>query len=167
MALNAYLKMKGQKSGEVKGSVTQKGREDSIMVHAYSHEIVTPRDAASGLPTGKRMHKALTITKEIDKASPILYSIMVNNENIPEWELKFWRPQMVAKAGTGAEVQFYTIKLTNANIAQMHEYLLDNKIPANMPIPPMETVSFTYQKIVWTWVDGGITAEDDWEAPVV
>ena len=113
------------------------------------------------------MHKALTITKEIDKASPILYSIMVNNENIPEWKLKFWRPQMVAKAGTGAEVQFYTIKLTNANIAQMHEYVLDNKIPANMPIPPMETVSFTYQKIVWTWVDGGITAEDDWEAPVV
>ena len=167
MALNAYLKMKGQKSGEVKGSVTQKGREDSIMVHAYSHEIVTPRDAASGLPTGKRMHKALIITKEIDKASPILYNIMVNNENIPKWELLFWRPQMVAKAGTGAEVQFYTIKLTNANIAQMHEYLLDNKIPANMPIPPMETVSFTYQKIEWTWVDGGITANDDWEAPVV
>ena len=35
MALNAYLKMKGQKSGEVKGSVTQKGREDTIMVIAY------------------------------------------------------------------------------------------------------------------------------------
>jgi type VI secretion system secreted protein Hcp len=167
MALNAYLKMSGQKSGEVKGSVTQKGREDSIMVHAYSHEIVTPRDAASGLPTGKRMHKALIITKEIDKASPILYNIMVNNENIPKWELLFWRPQMVAKAGTGAEVQFYTIRLTNANISQMHEYVLDNKIPANMPIPPMETVSFTYQKIEWTWVDGGITANDDWEAPVV
>jgi type VI protein secretion system component Hcp len=30
-----------------------------------------------------------------------------------------------------------------------------------------EHVSFTYQKIIWTYVDGGITAEDDWEAPVV
>jgi type VI secretion system secreted protein Hcp len=167
MALNAYLKLKGQKSGEVKGSVTQKGREGKIMVHAYTHEIVTPRDAASGLPTGKRQHKPLTITKEIDKASPILYQIMVTNENIPEFELQFWMPQIKAAAGGGAEVQFYTIKLTNANIAQMHEYMLDNKIPANMPIPPMETVSFTYQKIEWTWVDGGITANDDWEAPVV
>ena len=167
MALNAYLKIKGQKSGQVKGSVTQKGREDTIMVHAYTHEVVTPRDAASGLPTGKRMHKPLTITKEIDKASPILYNILVNNENITEFELKFWKPQIKAAAGVGSEVHFYTIKLTNANISQMNEYILDNKIPANMPIPPMETVSFTYQKIEWTWVDGAITANDDWEAPIV
>ncbi|MFA6147110.1 MAG: type VI secretion system tube protein TssD [bacterium] len=167
MALNAYLKMKGQKSGVVKGSCTQKGREDLIMVHAYTHEIVSPRDAASGLPTGKRMHKALTITKEIDKSSPVLYSILVNNENVSEFELMFWRPQPNARTGMGSEVQFYTIKLLNANIANMHQYVLDNKFPANMPIPPMETVSFTYQKITWTWNDGGITAEDDWETPVV
>ena len=29
-----------------------------------------------------------------------------------------------------------------------------------------EHVSFTYQKIIWTYEDGGITAEDDWEAPI-
>ena len=34
MALNAYLKLKGQKQGEIKGSVTQKGREGKIMVIA-------------------------------------------------------------------------------------------------------------------------------------
>ena len=28
------------------------------------------------------------------------------------------------------------------------------------------SLEFTYQKIEWTWVDGGITASDDWEAPV-
>ena len=32
MALNAYLNLKGQKSGDINGSVTQKGREHSIMV---------------------------------------------------------------------------------------------------------------------------------------
>jgi type VI protein secretion system component Hcp len=30
------------------------------------------RDAASGMATGKRQHKPLTITKEIDKSSPML-----------------------------------------------------------------------------------------------
>jgi type VI secretion system secreted protein Hcp len=160
MALNAYLTMKGEKSGQVKGSVTQKGREDTIMVVAYSQEILSPRDAASGLPTGKRMHKPITITKEIDKASPILYNILVNNENVPEFKLEFWRP-----SSSGAEEQFYTIKLTNANICQMHEYILDNKVPENMKFPPMEQVSFTYQKIEWTWMKGGITAMDDWEVP--
>ena len=72
MALNAYLSLKGQKQGQIKGSVTQKGREGKIMVIAYSHEIVSPRDTASELPTGKRMHKPLVITKELDKSTPLL-----------------------------------------------------------------------------------------------
>ena len=33
-------------------------------------EIVSPRDAASGLPTGKRMHKPVVFTKELDKSTP-------------------------------------------------------------------------------------------------
>jgi type VI secretion system secreted protein Hcp len=63
MALNAYLKLTGKTQGEIKGSNTQKGREDQIMVIGYNHEVVSPRDAASGLPTGKRQHKPLTVTK--------------------------------------------------------------------------------------------------------
>src|SRR5690349_18385178 len=78
-----------------------------------------PRDPASGLPTGKRQHKPIVITKELDKSSPLLYNALVNNENIPEWELQFWTPQLSAAGGVGAEKQHYTIKLTNANIASI------------------------------------------------
>jgi len=39
---------------------------------AFEQEIVSPRDAASGLPTGKRQHKPFVITKELDKSSPVL-----------------------------------------------------------------------------------------------
>ncbi len=161
MALNAYLKLKGQKQGELKGSVTQKGREGKIAVIAVSHEIVSPRDAASGLPTGKRMHKPFTITKELDKSTPLLYNVLVNNENIPEWELQFWTP-----SSTGAEKQHYTIKLTNANIASIGFRMSNNKHPDLMKFAEYEEVAFTYQKIEWHWNDGGITAMDDWEAPV-
>jgi type VI secretion system secreted protein Hcp len=166
MALNAYLKLKGQKQGEIKGSVTQKGREGKIMVIAVSHEIVSPRDAASGLPTGKRMHKPFIITKELDKSSPLLYNSLVTNENIPEWELQFWTPQLKAAGGTGTEVQHYTIKLVNANIASIDFRMDNNKHPDLMKFAEYEQVAFTYQKIMWTWNDGGITAEDDWESPV-
>lgn len=76
MALNAYLKLKGQKQGDVKGSVTQKGRENKIMVIAVSHEVVSPRDMASGLPSGKRQHKPFLVTKELDKSSPLLYKAL-------------------------------------------------------------------------------------------
>src|SRR6478672_10887733 len=97
MALNAYLKLKGAKQGPIEGSVTQKGREKKIMVIAVSHEIVSPRDPASGLPTGKRMHKPFVITKELDKSSPILYQVLCTNENVSEWTLEFWTPQISAK----------------------------------------------------------------------
>ena len=161
MALNAYLKLKGQTQGEIKGSVTQKGREGKIMVIAVSHEIMSPRDPASGLPTGKRMHKPFVITKELDKSSPLLYSVLVNNENVTEWELQFWQP-----SPSGAEVQHYTVKLVNANIASIHFRMLNNKNPELMKYAEYEELAFTYQKIIWTWTQGGITAEDDWESPV-
>lgn len=38
----------------------------------FNQAIVSPRDAASGLPTGKRQHKPFVITKEYDKSSPVL-----------------------------------------------------------------------------------------------
>lgn len=161
MALNAYLKLKGQKQGDIKGSVTQKGREGKVMVIAVSHEIISPRDPASGLPTGKRMHKPFVITKELDKSSPLLYNVLVNNENLTEWELQFWQP-----SATGAEKQHYTIKLTNANIASINFRMANNKHPDLMKFTEYEEIAFTYQKIEWTWTDGGITADDDWESPV-
>lgn len=162
MALNAYLNLKGEKQGQIKGSVTQKGREEKIMVIAVSHEIVSPRDPASGLPTGKRMHKPFVITKELDKSSPLLYNVLTNNENVPEWQLQFWQP-----SATGAEKQHYTVKLTNANIASIHFRMLNNKNPELMKYAEYEEIAFTYQKIEWTWNDGGITADDDWETPKV
>lgn len=39
---------------------------------ATSTDVVSPRDAASGLPTGKRQHKPVRITKEWDAATPKL-----------------------------------------------------------------------------------------------
>jgi type VI secretion system secreted protein Hcp len=166
MALNAYLKVTGAKQGAIKGSVTQKGREDKIMVIAVSHEIVSPRDPASGLPTGKRMHKPFVITKELDKSTPLLYNVLVNNENLSEWDLQFWTPQLKAAGGLGTEVQHYTVQLINANIASIHFKMANNRHPDLMKIAEYEEIAFTYQKIIWTWNDGGITAEDDWEAPV-
>ncbi len=162
MALNAYLRLDGETQGEIKGSVTQAGREDSIMIIGFSHEVISPRDAASGLPTGKRQHKPIVITKEIDMATPLLQMILVNNESIKTWKLEFWQPSK-----TGQEFQFYTIELMNASIAGIQAEMLNNKYPENMQHKEREHISFCYQKIVWTFMDGGISAEDDWEAPRV
>ena len=158
MALNAYMRVTGETQGEIRGSVTQAGREDSIMVLAVDHEVVSPRDEASGLPTGKRQHKPLTITKEIDKTTPLLMNALVNNENITDMEIRFWAP-----SNTGQEFQYYTIELLNASIAGIRFEMLNNKYPENMQHKECEYVTFCYEKIIWTYEDGGNTAEDDWE----
>ena len=162
MALNAFLRLTGETQGEIQGSVTRKGQEDSIKVIAFEHEVVSPRDAASGRPTGKRQHRAITITKEIDRSTPLLMNALVNNENISEWELQFWQPSK-----SGKQVQHYTIQLVNASIAGIRQEMLNNKYPENLRHKEREHISFCYQKITWTWMDGGISAEDDWEAPNV
>jgi type VI secretion system secreted protein Hcp len=160
MALNAYLTILAEKQGQIRGSVTQKGREGKILVSAVTHEIVCPRDPASGRPTGKRMHKPFIVTKELDRSTPLLYSVLANNENIKQWELQFWQP-----SPTGVERQHFTVRLTNANISSIHFRMANNRSLKLARFPEYEEVAFTYQKIEWVWTDGGLSSEDDWETP--
>lgn len=165
MALNAYLLIKGQKQGTIKGSVTQKGREGLILVFAVDHLLQRPYDSTSGQASGNLAHHPIKITKEVDKASVPLYSAMIANENLPEWELRFWRQKQTGRTA-GNEFQYFTIKLTNAHVISIHLVKPDTKNPDRVSYPDYEEIEFSYQHIEWTWTDGGITAEDDWESPI-
>jgi type VI secretion system secreted protein Hcp len=166
MAMAAYVDFVGQKSGHIDGSVTQKGREKTSMVIAVSHSIVSPRDPQSGLPTGQRMHKPYVITKELDQATPLLYNVLCTNENLSKVTVKFWTPQIKAATGVGAEVQQSTVELINANIASYDFRMANIRHPDLVKFAEYEELACTYQKIIWTWNDGGKTAQDDWEARV-
>lgn len=166
MALNAYLRLKGAQQGEIKGSVIQKGREGKILVLACDHEVVTPRDAATGLATGRRQHKPFTLIKELDQSSPLLYRALVNNEAITEWELQFWTPQVKGSTGAGTEVQHYTVRLSGVHLCGMHFTQHDTRNPELARYAESETVSFTYSRIEWLWVKGGISSSDDWSGPL-
>jgi type VI secretion system secreted protein Hcp len=157
MALNAYLKIIGEKQGEIRGSANAKGQEGKITVIAANHTVESPRDAGSGLPTGVRVHEPFVIVKEVDQSSPLLYKMLVENENIVEWELQFWQ-----SGATGEGTNHYTVRLTNANIASIDFKMPDTREPNQMNWAEHEEVVFTYQKIEWIWHDGDITASDDW-----
>ncbi|WP_437963965.1 type VI secretion system tube protein TssD [Sorangium sp. So ce260] len=167
MALQAHLTLKGVTQGPIDGSVTQKGREKSIAVIAVQHQIVSPRDPSTGMPSGKRQHKPFVITKELDKATPLLYNALVNNESISEWSLKFYTPGTAASKNVGKEQNHYTVKLTNATVASIDFHMENTRRPEAREIPEYEKVSFTYQKIEWSYDDGdgARQADDDWESP--
>jgi len=146
-----HMTAKGDTQGDILGSCTQAGYEDTIVVEKYSHSVTSPRDAASGLPTGKRQHKPITITKRIDKATPLFFNVLVNNENMQNVTFRFYR-----MSRSGARQHYYTVSLLNASIGDITQGDRDT-----------ETITFFYQKITWIWEDGGIEAQDDRETPNV
>jgi type VI secretion system secreted protein Hcp len=127
--------------------ITGDGPNGSIILNGVSHAIISPRDAASGQATGKRQHKPFVITKELDKSTPLLLQKIITNATLPLVTFSFTR------TSAGSTTTYLTVKLTNAQVASRTQ------------TGGTEEIGFTYQKIEWTWTDGGITAMDDWEAP--
>ncbi len=160
MAQDAYMTLKGQKSGEVKGSVATPGHEGSIRVVAAHHEITSPRDQLSGQATGKRIHRPFMVTKELDKSSPVLYRMLASNETITSMVVKFMAPSPTS----GATINNYTVTLTNAGISDIAFTMPSTTDATASKSPELEQVSFIYQKIEWTWVEGDISASDNWSA---
>ncbi len=150
MALNAYLYLQGESQGQIEGDVKQVGREGSILTIAFSHGLAAATDGRKSI----RAHEPVTCTKPIDKATPLLGQAWANNETMTRFQLDFWRPSQ-----SGQEVQYYTVELSNARITAIRQEMLNNKYPENMQHEVREHVSFTYQKVIWTWQDGGITTE--------
>ncbi len=155
-----YLKVKGASQGNIKGDCTQSGREKMILVYSMDHEVEIPRDVHTGLPSGQRIHKPLKILKHKDQASPLLFQACCSGEHISDFELDFYRI-----SDKGKEEHYFTIKLSNAIIVQMREYTPITFLEENKPYHDMEEVSFSYEKIVWTYEPDGIEAEDDWKTP--
>jgi type VI secretion system secreted protein Hcp len=106
------------------------------------------------------MHKPLTVIKELDASSPALYDILCTNENIRDARIEFWQA-----TATGQEKQHFTVRLTNANISSINFKMANIRHPRLARLAEYEEVAMTYQKIEWTWTDGGKTAADDWETP--
>ena len=159
-SFQAWMSVKGKKQGQIKASDKDRTRPKDLAnfmrVYSIEHKITSPRDAASGLPTGKRQHHPVIILKEQDSTSPGLFAALTTNEFV-DVEIRFMRANVKGAAGTGGEEHYFTYKLTDANISEI----------ATLNDPggaiPLEHVAFTYHKIEKTYVNGGITAEDDWE----
>lgn len=155
--IKLYVSVKGAKQGNINGGVTEKGKENKIAAYSYSY---TASNSA-----GKKSQTGITITKSIDKSSPLLYTALATNENLTEVIMQFWEP-MTSASGNGSMKQFYTVKLTGATITRINQTsaVTDaNKTGAQL----MEEITFSYQKIEMTITDGGIMAEDNWNANAV
>lgn len=68
-SMHLFLKANGAKI-EGDSSAPTKAGGGSIELLAFENAVVTPREAGSGLATGRRQYQPLLIRKRIDKSSP-------------------------------------------------------------------------------------------------
>lgn len=160
MAMPAHMYVTGTRQGFIAGSCDLRGREDSMLIEEFQHHVHIPSDPQSGLPTGKRVHKPLTVCKFFDKASPGLYQALVTGERLTEVKIDWYRINPA-----GEEEHYFQHILTDAIIIGVKPYMpncLDAKCEQ---FGHMEEVSFTYRKIQWQWIPDGKASEDDWKVP--
>ena len=161
MPMPSHMTIEGENQGKMDGSCDMEGREDTILVYAVDHDIHIPRDPQSGLASGKRIHGPFRIVKEFDKSSPKIHQALCTGEHLSDVTIKWYRIDP-----NGSEEHYYTHILENAIVVEVKPFMPLAFMPANEPYRHMEEVSFTYEKIKWTWEVDGIEAEDSWKVPV-
>jgi type VI secretion system secreted protein Hcp len=141
-AVDAFLTITGTKQGPIKGAAAKEGgSEGSIAVSAVVHE-----SAAEGATAGKRQHSPITITKETDAASPLLFQAQSTHEVLSEVRIVF----AGSGSGSGAGKVAQEIVLTNATILSIRK------------AGNSEQITFDYPTIEVTYKGGGKSATDDW-----
>lgn len=130
----AFLKL-----GDIKGEATDAAHKDWINLSSFTHGITEQRDSASGLPTGKRQHKPVVITKPVDKATPRMLELLTQGGVVPFVRLDF--------VSTGPRPRYYQITLEDVLISSYQS------VGSGGDEAPAESFSLNYEKIKWTYTE--------------
>ena len=153
MGMNAFLSMPG-----IKGSARQKHVLDKIEVHGVTAEANAPIDFKTGRPEkGKIKHQPLVVTKQIDRASPLLYEALKNKTKYDVVTLEFWR----MPPGGGAEQNHYTKVMNGVQVVGVKLLMPNNRRPENEILPEQEELSLSYTSIGYSFRAGGATGGTD------
>jgi type VI secretion system secreted protein Hcp len=152
-----YVSVIGSLQGPFKGELQGKGAMDGKFAGvSFDYGAISPRDAATGLASGKRQHKPVRIQKVWGPASVQFYAAMVKNELLTV-TMDFLTPSM-----TGEMVLDHTVKLTGATLSSFSS----RSELGQYPVPPVtDTIELVFQKIELIDHKGKSAVMDSWTAP--
>lgn len=157
MALPGYMKVTAEAQGKIDGECVLEEREGAIVIHACNHTVKLPTDK-NGLVSGRRMHMPITILKDIDRTSPMLYQALSDGELLTSVTIDWYRID-----SAGMEECYFTQTLKNAQIVAIDFDVEFKPEAANSRVGHMEKISLIYDSISWTHMDG-IEYEDSFGA---
>ncbi|MBF7955480.1 Hcp family type VI secretion system effector [Rahnella victoriana] len=154
MAIPAYLWLKDDGGALIKGGVDVNGREYSIEVKGFHHNLMIPTDNATGKVTGTRMHSPLLIVKDFDCSSHYIYKAVATGQSLESAEIKWYRIN-----DAGQEVEYFNMLLEKVRIVSISPAMAGSDNPQDNHL---ETVELRYEKITWKHNDGNIIFTDSW-----
>ncbi len=157
MAIPGYMWITDDHGAPIEGTVKISGREHSIEVQGFSHEIYIPNDSDTGSLTGTRKHEPFTIMKNFCSATPILYKACCSGRLLQHVKLCWYQIN-----DQGQEHEYFRHELTNARVVSMKPAMQDIKDKSKEAYGHLEQVAFRYEKILWQYLDGNISSEDEW-----
>jgi type VI secretion system secreted protein Hcp len=153
-----FVSIEGSRQGKFKGEATEARRTDWIVGLGFHYEVTSPRDVATGMATGQRQHHPIVVTKEWGAASPQLFQALVTNEVLKSVLFEF-----VGVDRSGMEVVYHTIRLTDASITNIEQYIHFNAAGHQNADDQraLEDVAFVFRRIEIENKDGKTLAVDD------
>ena len=146
-------------SKESIGSFFQEEHDEECLILSYEHKVAIPTNTLTGQITGSRKHEYLTITKFVDKSSPLLLQEVTAPSEL-DVVLRFFRTPDETSAGE--PVEYYNITLERAkivNIRKVSPSIMDSTKDGYIPY---EEVTFTYGQIQEEHIVCGTSVIDDW-----
>lgn len=157
MANYGYMSITGKAQGLISagcstqdsiGNKCQAEHADEIMVLSYSHNMANIGNI------NKPIHSPITITKNIDKSSPLLAQALESREEIT-CSISFYRV-----SSFGFLEKFYTVELKGGFIAdltiEMPHVVLQNDAE------PQEHLAIRYRDIIWMHHLAGTSGYGSW-----
>lgn len=135
-AVDCFLEIEG-----VPGESDDAKHQDWIEILSYSHGIKCVTDV---IPP-QTEHNDISVTKEIDKATPKLCLLACNGNVIPTVTL-----QIMREVASNVRDNYYEIILTNVRVTSVNSGV---PVAIGSGERPVEEVSLNYEQIQWKYTE--------------
>ncbi|AHI34069.2 MULTISPECIES: Hcp family type VI secretion system effector [Klebsiella] len=153
MSNPAYLWLTDTNGSPITGSSLVTGRIGAIELKAVTHHLSIPVDGNTGRLTGTRVHTPITVQKDFDKTTPLLYKALSENQTLKSATIKMYQI-----LDAGVESEYFNITLENVKVTG----ITPNLFPDSGTGTHSETIQLRYEAITWKHCDGNIIYKDSW-----
>ena len=144
MAIDAYLQIDG-----IKGESQDSAHQGWIELVSAQWGVEQPRSAtastAGGHTAERCQHRALSLSKLADLASPLLMQHCSMGKTIPKAKLEFMRAD-----ADGKPVKYYQVELENVMVANMAQMISQGSILH-------DNIGLRFSKVKWSYTQQKIS----------